>query len=79
MKRKEASKNVEEFVAVKRRVNVGEGGINKFLESVRETGDTKTADKVSKLQAQTENEKSLRKKRIKTLNAPEEKITSEKV
>lgn len=79
MKRKEAAKNVEEFGTIKRRVMVGEGGMNKFLESVKEVGDTKTVEKVAKLQAATENEKTAKSRRIKTLDAPAERITSEKV
>ncbi|ODM92135.1 U3 small nucleolar RNA-associated protein 14 A [Orchesella cincta] len=78
-KRKEASKVVEEFGTVKRRVNVGDGGVNKFLESVKEVGETKTAEKVAKLISVAENSKSSKPKSVKTLDAPAERVTSEKV
>lgn len=71
--RREAVKDVGEgFVAVKRRSGPG-SSLNKLLESVKESGEDKTVDKVSKLV------KAPSLKSIKTLETPLEKPQALKV
>lgn len=65
-------KDVEEFVAVKRRSGPG-SSLNKLLESVKQSGEEKTVDKVSKLV------KAPSLKSLKTLETPLEKPQALKV
>jgi hypothetical protein len=70
--RKEASKDAAEFVAVKRKSGVAPT-LNRLLESVKETGEDKAADKITKLV------KAPTTKPVKTLETPLEKPQALKV